>query len=232
MSELDVLDPVPETVKLSSGTVVVLEDLRARQFFKLLRILTHGALPLVQDGSLFRLDPGLDAAEFGTRLLSIVVLAIPDAEDETIEFLGSMVRPYGLIERKGLNKQDIERNTELWNALVEEMSNPELDDLVTLVEAIVKRESADIQALGKRLGSMFNLAKKTGQIPNVESNSPIPASMTQTSSVASPAASTSSPTSTAGATTNSENSPSDASVNALPQSGNAVSTSGGSASSG
>jgi len=37
MTELDVLDPAEEHVKLSTGAVLVLESLRTRQFFKLLR---------------------------------------------------------------------------------------------------------------------------------------------------------------------------------------------------
>ena len=232
MSELDVLDPVPEQVKLTSGTTVILERLRARQFFKLLRILTHGALPLVADGSLFRLDPDLDGAVFLQRLLSVVLLAIPDAEDETIDFLRAMVKPVGLIERPGLSKADFTRNNALRDQLTVELDNPELEDLVNLVEAIVRREAEDIQALGKRLVSMFNLAKKTGQIPGVEPNSPNLTSPTGTFSADSPEPSTSSPASTDGATSTSSTSPSDASGNASPPSENVASTANGSAGNG
>jgi hypothetical protein len=231
VSELDALDPVTETVKLSSGTTVVVETLKARQFFKLLRILTHGALPLVSEGSIFRLDPNEDPDIFGKRLLSIVVLAIPDAEDETIEFLKSMVRPSGLIERRNLNKRDFERNTALWDAVNIELDNPELDDLISLVEAIVRREAADIQALGKRLMSLFRVAQKTGQIPGTSPSPNLPAS-TERSSAASPAPSTSSPTSTDGPTQTSENSASDGFVNVSLPFENAVSTAPGSDSNG
>lgn len=197
MTEIDALDPVPEQVKLSSGTVVMLEPLKARQFFKFLRIITHGALPVMQDLSIFNIDGEIDPREFGQRLLTVMVLSIPDAENETIDFLQAMCKPYGLIEGRKLNKVDTERNAELWNRLAEELENPELDDLVTLVEAIIRRESEDIQALGKRLSAMFKLAEKTGQVPQrLTSQEP-------NSSAASPVSSTYSVPSTGGTTTTS-----------------------------
>ena len=196
-AELNALDGIPEQVKLSSGNFVEIQDLKSRQFFKFLRIVTHGALPLVNDMSLFRLGGDIDPEEFGARLLSIMLLSIPDAETETIEFLQSMVKPAGLIEGRSLNKQDTERNNVLWDQFRKDMDNPELDDLITLIEAIVKREAADIQALGKRLQGMFSLAQKTGQL------SPNPTSPAQNSSAGSPAATTSSPANTAGPTTSS-----------------------------
>lgn len=232
MSELDALDPVPEEIKLTSGTTVVVQRLRARQFFKLLRILTHGALPLVSDGSLFQLDPDSDPGVFVTRLLSLVVLAIPDAEDETIAFLKAMCQPAGLIQRRNLSKPEFARNTALSDQLDAELENPELDDLVTLVEAIVRREAGDIQALGKRLLAMFKLAEKTGQLPNGPSNSPNLASSTSTSSAASAEPSTSSPANTAGTTSSSQTSPSDGSDSVSQPFANAVSTSDGSGSNG
>jgi hypothetical protein len=208
-NELDQLDPIPETARLRSGMTVQLESLKARQFFKLLRIVTHGALPGLRDSGIFDLED-VDTDEFMGRLLSVVVMSIPDAEDETIEFIRSMCYPVGLIERRGLNKQDVERNTMLWEALDAELENPELDDIVTIIEAIVKRESADIQALGKRLASMFKLAEKTGQV----SVSPSPKTSTSPSSAESPAPSTSSRRNTGGKTRTSSRSRSVESVNA------------------
>lgn len=207
-TEMDQLDAIPESVTLRSGMVVMLESLRARQFFKLLRIITHGALPGMREAGLFEMD-GLSSDEFMGRLLSVTLLSIPDAEDETIAFVRSLCYPYGLIERRGLNKQDVERNQLLWDALDEEMENPDLDDLVTVLEAVVKREAEDIQALGKRLASLFKLAEKTGQIPSSgEKSSPPPKESTPASSEASPARSTSSRRSTGGRTKSSSTSPS------------------------
>lgn len=210
-SEIDKLDPIPETITLRSGLMVQLESLKARQFFKLLRIVTHGALPGMREAGLFDMD-NLDSDEFMGRLLSVTLLSIPDAEDETIEFIRSLCYPYGLIERKGLNKQDVERNKILWEALDEELENPELDDLVTILEAVVKRESEDIQALGKRLASLFKLAEKTGQL-KPEPPSPSPTESTPVSSAESAGRSTSSRRNTGGATKSSSTPVSVESVN-------------------
>ncbi len=229
-NEMDKLDPVPESVTLRSGMVVMLEQLKSRQFFKLLRIITHGALPGMRESGLFEMD-GMDTEEFVGRLLSVTLLSIPDAEEETIAFIRSLCYPYGLIERKNLNKQDLERNTLLWEALDEELENPDLDDLVTIIEAVIKRESSDIQALGKRLASMFKLAERTGQI-DTKPESPSPKESTPGSSAGSRGRSTSSRRSTAGRTTSSSTSPSDDSGSVSPPSESDSITPVGSASNG
>lgn len=246
------LDDEPESVTLSNGTVVLIEHLRARQFFKLLRIVTRGALPNMQDMSLFKVGNDMDPGEFAGRFLSLMLLSIPEAEDEAIDFVNSMVKPYGLIERPSglkLNKQDLDRNTELWTQVITTLDNPELDDLVTIIEAIVRRESADIQALGKRLGAMFKMAEKTGQVPKPETTTAIPkvvtvesptlsapslnqASPVESYSVPSAAPGTSSPASTAGPTSTSQTYVSDESARLSPPSLSASSISAGSASSG
>lgn len=206
--ELAGLDPLAEPLKLSSGQQVEVVPLRARQFFRFLRILTHGAMPNVAgESSIFRVDPTADPSAFVTRLLSLLALSIPDAEEETITFVRSMVKPVGLIE-PARNKQDESRNDTRWTELDQELINPELDDLITIIEAIVRREADDIQALGKRLSSLFKLAQKTGQL------SPKQTPPTGNSSADSPERSTSSPRSTAGPTTSAQTSPSDDSDNA------------------
>lgn len=197
--ELAALDPIPETVTLVSGTQVVLLDLRTKQFFKFLRIITHGALPIMRDPAMLRLDADTDPEAFTGRLLSLLMLAIPDADEEALDFVRSMCAPAGLIEGRRLNKQDTERNTALWDQLDLELANPELDDLITIIEAIVRRESADIQALGKRLLAMFSLARKTGQL-NPAQPSPNPTSPAPSSSADSPAPTTLSPPNTDGLT--------------------------------
>lgn len=196
--ELRALDPQPETVKLTTGTQVVIEDLRARQFFKLLRIVTHGAMGVFKDLSLLP-NPGDSSEVFMGRLLGLMLMSIPDAEDETIEFVRSMCSPVGVIPGgRRLSKQDVERNAELWARLDTELDNPELDDLITIIEAIIRRESDDIQALGKRLAGMLKLAEKTGQLPEGLREQP-----TSTSSADSPGPTTSSQVSTDGETSTS-----------------------------
>ena len=78
----------------------------------------------------------------------------------------SMVEPVGLKSDRNLTKAEKDNNEKLKELIFDELSNPELGDMVTLIEVIVKRESEDLQALGKRLMTLFSLAKTTGQIPS------------------------------------------------------------------
>jgi len=164
MSEIDTLVPVPEDGKitLSTGTVLVLQPLKARQFFKLLRIVTHGAAPVLPTLQ-FNADDSTE--EWVQKFLAVVLMALPESDQETLEFIASMVKPDGLIEGRKLNKADEQRNDALWDAVEKDLNNPELEDLLTIIEAIVRNEAEDLKALGKRLMSMLELAKKTGQLP-------------------------------------------------------------------
>lgn len=160
--DVEVIVDEGNAVKLSSGTEVVIQPLKARQFFKLLRIITHGAGGMLLN---IKFSPDDTPEEFGSKLVALVGFAIPDAEEEVIDFLLSMVKPAKLKEGRALSKADKSKNEELQTEVFEELYNPELDDLVTLVEAIVRREAEDLQALGKRLMDMFNQAQKMGQVP-------------------------------------------------------------------
>ena len=46
--EMERLDPVPDTYTFADGTTVSIERLKTRQFFKLLRIITHGGMDALQ----------------------------------------------------------------------------------------------------------------------------------------------------------------------------------------
>jgi hypothetical protein len=100
--------------------------------------------------------------EFASTLLSIILTAIPDAENETIGFLQSMTRPSGVIERAAgkLSKKDSEHNDALFARYGDEMFNPELDDTISLLELIIANEASEIQALGKKLRHLMTVAGK------------------------------------------------------------------------
>jgi hypothetical protein len=204
-SELDRIDPQPAEVKLSTGFTVEVVRMRTRQFFRLLRVLTHGAGPALTQTQLnFAGDPG----EFGQKLLMLVVMSIPDAEQEAVMFLQSMCRPTGLTERPDsqLTKQEGEANQAQWARYTEELHNPELEDTLDLIEVIVRREAPELQALGKKLQRMLDLFRKTGQ----DKESPEPEASPQeiNSPGRSRRRSTSSATSTDGPTSTSSGSPS------------------------
>jgi hypothetical protein len=215
--ELSAIVPESGRVTLSTGTVVLLEPLKMRQFFRLMRIVTHGAGSALTRTTL---DVNDSMERFMTQLVMLVLFSIPDAEQETIDFLTSMCKADGLIENRALNKADRERNDELTGRLLTELDNPDPEDFVLLLEAIVRREAADLQALGKKLIKMFRTAQKVGEAPG----SNHPASPATTSSAVPPAPSTSSPASTAGPMTSSSDSPSDESGSVSPPSMNATGT--------
>lgn len=186
-SELDRLDPEPVTVKLSTGYEVGLQRLKTRQFFRLLKVLTRGLGPaMVQSG----LDFSADREAFGQRLLAMTLMAVPEAEQQFIEFLQSMCKPVGYHEPEGrrADKKEAEENSAMLTEMVEELNNPELEDLLDLAEAIVRQEAPEIQALGKRVASLLELARKTGQMDKPESqenSSPESSAQLSTSSVTS-----------------------------------------------
>lgn len=151
--ELDRLDPQPVEMILLSGTEFDLEPLKLRQFLRLLRIVTRGAADVLDTASLDLDNP--DA--FVQTFLGMVLFSIPEAEEETVDFIKSMVRPKGLV---GDPKKDLPKV----QALIDELDNPELEDTVTIIQAVIENEAEDLRALGKRLAGMFRTAQKMGAL--------------------------------------------------------------------
>lgn len=151
-SETERLDPQPTEMRLISGTEYELEPLKLRQFLRLLRIITKGAADVLDSTNLdFN-----DGDAFVQQFIGMILFSIPEAEDETIDFIRSMVRPK--ITLTGNAKID---NPKV-NAFYQEIDNPELEDTITIVQTIIEAEAEDIRALGKRLGSMLRVAEKMG----------------------------------------------------------------------
>jgi hypothetical protein len=155
-SEIDLLASEPQTVTLVSGTEVRVLRLKTRQLMKLMRILTTGA-----GSALSNVQIGEDASpeQITTQLLAMLAFSIPEAEDETIDFIWSMVEPAKLISDPK-SKPEHEVNEGLLANLRAEMTNPELDDLMTVIEAVVTIEGPHLASLGKRLGALFTMAQK------------------------------------------------------------------------
>lgn len=162
--ETERLDPMPEVLALESGTRVRVLPLKMRQLFRLLRIVTRGGaayLPMLRE-ALAGASEEEAADAFGTQLMAIAVIALPEAEDEAIDFLLSVVEPEQL--PGGRDKQSRERADEIRTQLVEELYNPEPEDTLTIIETVISREKEDLVSLGKRLGTALRMATKTGQV--------------------------------------------------------------------
>jgi hypothetical protein len=160
--EMERLDPVPDTYTFADGTTVAVERLRTRQFFKLLRIITHGGMDALQS---IRLDPSQGTEVFTENLIALLIFAVPESEDETIDFLRSMVVAQQVTVPDDVPPANAakfaQRLQEEAKARVDaEFMNMGLDDLLGLVEVIIRREAPELKALGKRLADTlkFNRA--------------------------------------------------------------------------
>lgn len=137
------------TVTLTEGYKVVVNRLRLREFLALMKVVTRGASPIMATVSL---DAGAGAAEFAKNFLSLLLFAIPEAEDEIVDFLRLIVTP------------DAGDDPETVLAIDTAMQNPEIEDVVIILEKLVSQEADSVQSLGKRLVSLFTLAQRLGQV--------------------------------------------------------------------
>jgi hypothetical protein len=159
INEHDIIDPVPDTYQLSSGLVIGIEDLKTRQFFRLVRILTHGA-PNYLDQGIMSVFAG-ESEDMVEQLITMILFSIPEAEDQTMDFLASMVKPLDL-HQPARTKAEKAENLEKWARVESALLNPALEDTVGIVSAIISRESGNLKSLGNQLMSMIekHLPKK------------------------------------------------------------------------
>lgn len=148
-----VADPIPLT--LISGFPIKVERLRTRATMALLKILTRGAGEALLS---LRLGPDTDSEQFTGILLGAILVSIPEAEEETIEFINRMVTPGTLHEGARLSPGDIAWNVEQEELLRKELNDPELDDLVTILSEIIRNEAPHVLALGKQLVALLPVA--------------------------------------------------------------------------
>jgi hypothetical protein len=208
----DLSSIVPEPGKpfpLRSGFMVQVMPLDVRQLFRVLRIITHGSAPMLATGA-FTLDFRSGKEDFAQNLLMLLMFSIPDAENEAIAAVQSLVEPAGLM-RPGAAPKDVsdkerEHNQELYQRLAQELFRPHPEDVLTIVEQFIAGQAGDIQSLGKRLQRFLALAAKTGQLKQGKPEPPpAPEELSQ---AVSRARSTSSVPSTDGTTSASSASPS------------------------
>lgn len=155
-TDADLIAAEPSPLVLASGLPVQVERLKTRQTMRLLKILTRGAGFALSD--LSKGNPEEDG--FLEAFLLTVVLAIPEAEDETVAFVRSMVSPVGLIDDPR-SKPEFEVNAELIARIDAEFENPELEDLVAVLERVVRVEGPHLQALGKRLAVLLKAQQQS-----------------------------------------------------------------------
>lgn len=152
-TDIDTLASEPsDLLTLESGFQVRVVRLKTRQLMSLLKILTAGMGGAI--GSIISVGADGDAQDFAGQLLGGMLVSIPEAEEETIEFVKRMVEPGNLIE-DAKTPQERESNDDQYTKLDILLDNPELDDLFTIVARIVEVEAPHIQALGKSLAVLI-----------------------------------------------------------------------------
>jgi len=155
-TDIEAIEASPKTITIASGMEVEVQRLKLRQLLRLMKIITRGASP-----ALSLLSDDLSEEEFTTSLLYAIALAIPDAEDETVDFLLSMVLPADFHKGRNLTKAQKAENDTLIDEIQEEFYNPELEDLVSLMEVIVVNEAPHIKALGNRIAVLLEAQVKS-----------------------------------------------------------------------
>lgn len=155
--DIDILESAPEPLVLSTGTPVLVERLKTRQLMRLMKILTRGAGAALTD---LNFSDSTSQEDFVAQLVMTVVFSIPEAEDETIDFVRSMVSPAGLIEGRNLSKAENEINAGKFDALDTELVNPELEDLVSIIEKVAANEREHLTSLGNRLAVLLKTQQK------------------------------------------------------------------------
>lgn len=161
--EAERLEPdVTGPIVLVGGLEVEVVPLKLRETMKLLKIVTRGAGAVLEQlmGELDLNDP----AAFAQTLGALVIMSIPEAENEAVDFIQSMVRPVNFNELEHTQK------VAQLDAVVTELANPELEDVVSIIERVIRRESEDIRNLGKRLTAAFKLGRKVGEIKSPEAS--------------------------------------------------------------
>lgn len=160
LNEIEALLSTPNgPFELSTGTAVVIRQMNLREFLRLLKIISRGAGASVAGLSLDFDNPD----QFVQTLLAMILFAVPEAENETVDFIQSMVEPANLV-------RDSKLALEQRRALLEELNNPDLEDMINILGVIVASEGKDLQKLGKRLRAMFSVASKMGLTGGITAN--------------------------------------------------------------
>lgn len=151
--DVERLLPSPgEPFALADGMMVIANPLKLKGFLGMLKIVTRGAAMALGDVRL-----NVSDADFMESLMSLFIFAIPEAEVEAADFLRIMVRPAGPFKSP---EEAGEAEAEL-DAI---MRDPDLEDVFSIIEIVIRTEGSDLRRLGKRLTSALTFAQKTGQL--------------------------------------------------------------------
>lgn len=156
-SEVDTLVSEPKRLTLTNGAVVEVSRIKIRQLFKLLKVLSSG-----DTLGVISLYGDVSNEEFSKTLVFAMLTAIPEAEEESIDFIRSLVAPVvPHPEGSRLTSAQIADNAEAMAKFSQAMENPDLDDFVDILIPVVQTEAPHIKALAKKLGALLEAQQKS-----------------------------------------------------------------------
>lgn len=150
LPDLEIIVPVVGEMDIN-GVRCRVNRLKTREFLALMRMMVRGAGPAMK--------PLLDSIEWDdqkqavTDLLAVLMVVVPEAPEDFMAFLRSVVTPI-VDDGKKVDKDTLL----LWGT---EMQNPELDTMLEIAKRIVTQEIDDLQAL---VGKAKAMSGKLGPI--------------------------------------------------------------------
>ncbi|AMM44295.1 tail assembly chaperone [Arthrobacter phage Kitkat] len=113
------------------GIPVEIQRLKLRGFLALMNIITTGV-----GRELGNVDFSADQEELQGNMIALLIMAVPNATDETIRFVRTVVSPKDQKHQKQLNAA---------------LEDPELDDFMDILSLVIEQEAPEFSALlGKR----------------------------------------------------------------------------------
>jgi hypothetical protein len=147
LPDLEVILPLPTECTVG-GIPVTVRHLRAREFFMLMGVLTNGLGPAMG-------NMDFTGGDVEAKLLAALVMALPNSYDRFLYLCRDIVEPV-----------DERRASELRGY----MENPEVEDLLPIVDAVIANEHENIESLlGKARAYLARwkttFAKSNGRSP-------------------------------------------------------------------
>jgi len=124
------------------GVMVQVNRLKTREFLALMKFLTAGLAPTLGD-----LDFSQDPEEMAGEMLGMLIIAVPNAADEFIDFVGAVTVPVGKSPEDAAKAK-------------RELDNLDPDDLLEIAERVVTQEAPDIQRLMGKVQAMWGRMQK------------------------------------------------------------------------
>lgn len=124
-----------------SGLDVLVDELKLVHLFDLLELLEKTSMSV-------NLSPDQDVEVFSNSLVAAIAFSAADNQADLSALLRAVLRPASLVKNpKTSDAKQI--NEALWTQLYDELEDPDIEDLIDVVKAIVHKSADTIIALGR-----------------------------------------------------------------------------------